>query len=301
MPYKSRTKPKELVILELLNKRKELTSKEKQHYLNLSKGYEGERVFDDFTKKLTYECLILNDLLLEVNNTTFQIDSLVIAQGKIHFYEVKNYEGDYYYQSDKLFKKPRFEVINPLHQLSRSESLLRQLLLSLDFNPQIDASVVFINPNFTLYQAPLDKPIIFPTQINRYIENLNSTPLKLTEKHKKLADQLLALHKTQSPYSQSPSYDYDQIQKGITCSECRSFSVAVEKRKCVCHECGFKETVTTAVLRTVKEFQILFPDEKLTTNVIHNWCQIVESKKPIRRILATNFNTKGQKQGTYYE
>src|SRR5690625_2881877 len=121
MLYISRTKPKKLTILELLNKRKKLTGKEKQHFLNLQKGYEGEVIFDKLTDKLKCECLILNDLLFEVNNTTFQIDSLIIVQGKILFYEVKNHEGDYYYQSDKLYKKPKFEIINPLHLLSRSE------------------------------------------------------------------------------------------------------------------------------------------------------------------------------------
>ncbi|WP_342728897.1 MULTISPECIES: nuclease-related domain-containing protein [Virgibacillus] len=140
-------------------------------------------LFDSLTEKLQCECLILNDLLLIVNNTTFQIDSLIILAGKIYFFEVKNYEGDYYYEYDKLFKKPNLEVINPYLQLSRSESLLRQLLLSLGFKLQIDASIVFINPKFTLYQAPLDKPIIFPTQVKQYMENLNIIPSKLTESH----------------------------------------------------------------------------------------------------------------------
>src|SRR5699024_2086275 len=111
------TKPKELTILELLNKRTGLTSKDKQHYLSLKKGYEGELRFDTFTEKLQNECLILNDLLFEVNNTTFQIDTLIIMQKKIYFYEVKNLEGDYYYENGKLFKKPEYEIVNPLDQL----------------------------------------------------------------------------------------------------------------------------------------------------------------------------------------
>ncbi|MDY0406776.1 nuclease-related domain-containing protein [Virgibacillus sp. 179-BFC.A HS] len=185
MLYKSRTKPKELRILELLDKRKGLAEKDQYHYLNLKKGYEGELLFDSLIEKLQCECLILNDLLLKINNSTFQIDSLIIIQGKICFYEVKNYSGDYFYQSDKLFKKPKLEVINPLHQISRSESLLRQLLLSTGINLQIDASVVFINPEFTLYQAPQDRPFIFPTQVNRHLESLNAIPSKLTDKEKR--------------------------------------------------------------------------------------------------------------------
>ncbi|MUK90581.1 NERD domain-containing protein [Ornithinibacillus sp. L9] len=301
MPHKPRTKSNELIILELLNKRKTLTNKEKQHLFNLKKGYDGELIFDTLTEKLQCECLILNDLLLKVNNTTFQIDSLLIAPVKIYFYEVKNYEGDYIYESDKLFKKPRIEVINPLHQLSRSESLLRQLLLSLGFNPPIDASVVFINPTFTLYQAPLDKPFIFPTQINQHMEDLNVTPSKLNDNHKKLAEKLLSLNLDDSPFSQITAYQYDELRKGITCLSCNSFSVTVANSKCVCLECGNVELVTNAVLRAIKEFKILFPDKKITTTVIYDWCRVVGSKKTLRRILVNNFKVVGAKQWTYYE
>lgn len=302
MIYKLRTKSEELSILEILNKRMNLPRKDKHHYYNLKKGYEGEVRFDSLTEKFQSECLILNDLLLEINHTTFQIDSLMITQGKLYIYEVKNFEGDFYYESDKLFKKPKLEVINPLHQLSRTESLLYQLLLNCGIKLQIDANIVFIHPNFTLYEAPLDQPIIFPTQLNQYIEDFNAMPTKLTEKHKKIAEQLLSLNITHSPFKQVPSYEYDQLKKGITCPRCHSFAVSVVKRTtCICHECEYEEPVTDAVMRAVKEFNTLFPSEKTTTNIIHDWCQIVQSKKTIRRILATHFNIVGTRQWTYYE
>ena len=43
----------------------------------------------------------------KINNTTFQIDTLIIISETIYFFEVKNYEGDYYYESDRLYKKPK--------------------------------------------------------------------------------------------------------------------------------------------------------------------------------------------------
>ena len=167
--YKQRTKPFELKMLESLHRRKALPEEEKRYYYNLAKGYEGEVTFDQLTEQLDCECLILNDLLLNANNTSFQIDSVIVTLGKIYVYEVKNFDGDYYYEADRLFKKPKYEVTNPLHQLVRSESLLRQLLLRNGFNFQIEAFIVFINQAFTLYQAPLNTPIIFPTQVNQHM------------------------------------------------------------------------------------------------------------------------------------
>ncbi|MCP3738627.1 nuclease-related domain-containing protein [Rossellomorea sp. BNER] len=301
MPYKSRSKSTELQILKTLNTRMSLSNKDKQHYFNLKKGYEGEVIFDLLTEKLQSECFILNDLLLKLNNTIFQIDSLIINSEAIYLFEVKNFEGDYYYESDRLYKKPKTEINNPLNQLIRNESLLRQLLQNLGFTIPIYSSVVFINPEFTLYQTPLNKPFIFPTQVNRYLEKLNTIPSKLNRKHKRLADKLISLHIKDSPFKLLPPYDYDQLQKGLPCVKCTSFTISIEGKKCVCKECGHEEIVATAVMRNVKEFKLLFPNRKITTNVIHEWCKEVKSKKRIRTILKKNFKIVGVHQWSFYE
>ncbi len=195
MAYKRRTKSTELIILGFLNTRMTLPEKDMQHYFSLKKGYEGEVLFDSLTEKLQFECYILNDLLFKVNNTMFQIDSLIISE-TIYVYEVKNFEGNYFYDAvkDRLYKRPKKEYNNPLHQLNRGESLFRQLLQNIGYNFPIEAQVVFINPEFTLYQAPLDRPFIFPTQVNSYLKKFDSTPSRLSGKHKLLADKLISLH-----------------------------------------------------------------------------------------------------------
>ncbi|TCP23430.1 nuclease-like protein [Scopulibacillus darangshiensis] len=304
MPYKSRTESNELLILKALNARMTLSDKDKGYYFNLKKGYDGELLFDSLTEKLDCECLILNDLLLKVNNTVFQIDSLIIFSEVIHLFEVKNYDGDYFYEQERLYSRSKSEINNPLTQLSRSESLLRQLLQKLGFKIPIHSSVVFINPEFTLYQAPLDKPFIFPTQVSRFLINLNTTTSKLDRKHKMLADRLISLHIKDSPFKQLPAYDYDQLKKGTTCAKCSSFSITVEgrgNRTCICEECGYEELVDAAVMRSVDEFKLLYPNKKITTNVIHEWCGMMVSKKVIKRILDNNFKIVGVHQWVYYE
>ncbi|WP_164217298.1 nuclease-related domain-containing protein [Virgibacillus sp. YIM 98842] len=174
MQYKERKKPYELEVLEYLDIRMRLSSKDKQYYYALKKGYEGEILFDSLTEKLQCECYILNDLLLNSNNSTFQIDTLIITSETIHLFEVKNLDGDYYYDEEsgkfyKISKIPQSEITNPLHQLDRKESLLRKLLFKHGCNLPISPSVVFIHSEFTLYQAQLNQPIIYPNQIKRYL------------------------------------------------------------------------------------------------------------------------------------
>ena len=171
MILKSRAESDELLKMRSLNTRLELTEKEKFHYLNLEKGYEGEVKFDLLAESLQEEKFIINDLLLEVNNSYFQIDTLIISQGVIHLLEIKNYQGDFYLKSDRLYSvETDREYKNPVDQLKRNATQFRQLLQNLKQNYLVDASVIFINPEFTLYQAPVDHPIILPTQVNRIFE-----------------------------------------------------------------------------------------------------------------------------------
>ena len=302
MIFKPRTETPELRILRSLKNRLPSPTTN-QTYYNLNKGFEGEILFDKRIENLTCPCLVLNDLLFRVNNQTFQVDSLMILNNQLHVFEVKNLEGDYFYEKGCFFprNKPGNEISNPLLQLERTTSLLRQLLQKLDCPISIQSSVIFINPKFVLYQAPLDKPIIFSNQLDRFMQKFNSLQFPLSEKHQQLATQLLSFIEVENPYKRLPSYEYQELRKGITCSVCQSFLVEVRHSKCVCRDCGHVEKVKAAVVRSVEEFKLLFPDEKIMTNKIYEWCQIISPKRKIQRILEKNYIKVGVHQWMYYE
>lgn len=84
MPFKDRTESDELKTLRIINTRMDLSEDKYTYYLGLEKGFAGEVQFDLLTEKLQPECHILNDLLLESNNTIFQIDTTIIFQETIY-------------------------------------------------------------------------------------------------------------------------------------------------------------------------------------------------------------------------
>jgi hypothetical protein len=302
MLLRGRSETDELLVMRFLNIRMELNAKDKFHYLNLEKGYEGEVKFDQLLENLQEDRYIINDLLLQVNNSYFQIDTLIISQGTIHLLDIKNYEGDCYLESDKLYAMTNGrEYKNPINQLNRSASLFRQLLQNLMLNYLLEASVIFINSEFTLYQAPRDQPIIFPTQINRFLNDLNKTPSKLNDGHRKLAQKLISLHQTKNPFSYVPEYNYDQLQKGFYCATCNSFMVSLNNKELVCEKCGGHEKIEHAILRNVGEFKLLFPDRKVTTQSIYEWCRVDLCKKTFCRILKKNYITFGKTRSTYFK
>ncbi|WP_243298591.1 nuclease-related domain-containing protein [Bacillus litorisediminis] len=302
MLLKDRSESDDLMMMRFLNTRMELSEKEKFYYLNLEKGYEGEVKFDQLTESLQEERYIINDLLLEVNNSYFQIDTVIISQGVIHLLDIKNFQGDCYLESDKLYAMTTSrEYKNPLDQLKRSTTLFRQLLQNLKQNYLIEASVIFINPEFTLFQAPIDQPIILPTQVNRFLKDINKTPSKLNNGHKKLAQKLLSLHQTKNPFSMVPKYHYNQLQKGIYCKTCNSFLVSKKNDDFECGICGEHEKIGQAILRNIKEFELLFPEQKITTQRIYEWCKVNLSKRTFSRILKKNYTAYGNTRDTYYK
>jgi len=297
---KNRSKSNELRMLNALNPRMNFTGKEKQYHFHLEKGYEGEIIFDVMLDRLENENLILSDLLFEVNNTMFQIDSLLITRDTLFLFEVKNYEGDYYYDSDLFKTMAGTEIKDPLLQLKKSESLLRQMVKNLGFHFTLEAYIIFINPEFALFQAPLNQPIILPNQLNRFMKKLNNKPSKLDSQHTRLAEKLMTLHKTDSGFSRVPKYEYEQLQKGIICPSCKEVYTEYKQKKFTCVHCHAKESIENALMRTVEEYRLLSPERKITTSAIYEWCNRVLPAKMIRRLLTNNLHSIGEFNTRYY-
>ncbi|WP_445488357.1 hypothetical protein [Niallia sp. 03133] len=62
-----------------------------------------------------------------------------------------------------------------------------------------------------------------------------------------------------------------------------------------------EEAVESAIIRCGEEFKLLFPEGKITTTVIYEWCKVIYSKRKIRRVLEKYFKKVGTNWGSYYE
>lgn len=301
--YKKPQTNKELQSLHYLNSRMKLPVSSFQTYENLQKGYAGERKFHQILRELlSSHCIVLFDLLLESNGTTFQIDCLLIFYDTVFLIEIKNFEGDFYINGDNWYAvATKNEIRNPLLQLERSEFLLRHFLQKHKYNFVVKPYVVFVNNAFTLYGALIKLPIVFPTQLYRFIRTLNNTNSRVTYQHKRLANHFIRHHMKDSPFERLPEYKLHQLRKGISCNHCRSFVKLARFKIVTCQNCGYKESLSSAIMRSVVEFSILFPNEKITVSKIHEWCAFIVSKKVIRRILLQYMTLIRKSQLSYYE
>lgn len=299
-PKKSTT----LEVLEILRKRIELTELDQSIYYNLQKGYNGELRFSSFLKEeLRQDYIVLYDVLLEKANSYFQIDCMIICEEEIHLLDIKNFHDDYYFQGKDFYRvKTGKRAKNPLHQLQRCEDLLRDFLIRSHFNYTIKSYIVFIHPEFTLYQAPLQLNIILPTQVRRFIRKLNQAPVRITQKEQELAQMLRQEHIQENHYEKLPVYDLKELKKGLICLRlhCDGLMKINGRGKLKCEKCDTKESVESSVLRTVIEFSVLFPNKKITTTRICEWCGGAVSKKMVRRILSKYLCLRGKSKLSHF-
>lgn len=301
MIIKPCTPSKELLFFRSLRARLELSQKERQHHIKLEKGFEGEKKFNLLLENDPSDCLIVNDLLLEKNTTVFQIDTLLIAPKKIYHFEVKNFEGDYFIDNDTWYSaSTNLDITNPISQLERSKSLLRKLLHDLGSSLPIESHLIFINAQFMLYHAPMNSSIIFPTQLDRFIKKLNLRSSIMNGSYNQLAHKLVAQHIPDYPIRCKPQYTYEGLQKGIICPACQSFLIKHGEKNLICENCVRVENWEVAVLRSVEELQLLFPNRKITTNGIYEWCGGIKSKKAIRRILMKYYILSGHANNSHF-
>ncbi|KGA97050.1 hypothetical protein AJ85_11020 [Alkalihalobacillus alcalophilus ATCC 27647 = CGMCC 1.3604] len=295
MIIKQRKKPKELLILEsLVNRTKDIPKNYYLRYLNLLKGFEGEQKFDQwFDQDSSENWLQLNDLTFEVNNSIFQIDALIITSNQLFLFEVKNYEGDYKVESNRWFTLAGKEIQNPLLQLQKTETLLRQLLQQHNIHLNICPYLIFIHHEFQLFNNSIDAPIIFASQLNRFMKNFQQEHSKRVASNSSFIQKLLALHLEDPPQHRELEYHYDKLNKGVLCKKCQSLNTQIDGRTIYCFECCYKEPKDLALKRTVNEYRLLFPDNPLLTNTLLNWCQVICSRKTLLRLLKKDYKLTG--------
>ncbi|QQK80268.1 NERD domain-containing protein [Salicibibacter cibi] len=300
MNRKERQEPLELKYFRFLEGRMHLSPEEKRQYTNAQKGFEGEITFDRWIEQnLSTDHLLIKGLLLEHKGELFQIDTLLIFSWQIYLFNVKNHAGDYYINGEKWHFMSGAEIKSPLLQLQRSDFLLRQLLRKLGTTTPIEPSLVFIHPEFILYNAPPQFPIIFSSQLNRFKKKLNSKPSKIERKHEILVERLVSLHLDHSPHTRWPDYDYQTLKKGVICVTCGTF-MSEKERKWICSSCGNQESNEAAIMRNVEAFTFLFPNAKITTNTIYEWCGVKGSASKVKRVLSKNFRRFSHGKGSYY-
>ena len=298
MAYKERQKPRMLCIYEALAKRMKLGQADQYYLLNRDGGFRGECGLDVLTDALDARCLVLNDLQLKHDGSSIQIDTLVICPDKLVVYETKNHKGDHLW-GPLTFRKPSgAKMENPSFQLNRTMSRLGVLLADLKIEMPIEGYVVFINPEFNLLSDRKIEEYLIHGQIPRHFQNFRVRG-EIGPEQQRLADALIRMHNPRFYAEDLPVIDYGNLRKELFCLDCGS-SVRLDGIKSVyCPVCKIRRRTAKTILHNVEEFRLLFPDAKVTTPRMAEWCGM-DNKDCVYRVLRKNYKAVGKGHGRHY-
>lgn len=294
--------PTSLLRYEALTSRKQLSSEDERRYSQLQKGFAGEKRLETTLQSQQSRNIIpLFNNLFESLDREFEIDCLLLTTDTVFLLEVKNYTGNYSVENGNIIHLPsKRQIYNPVTQLDRTEFLFKRMLSDMQINMQVRSFVMFVNYNFVLYEASLQLPIIFPSQIKSFLEKTDRNARALSTDIKRLAKMLIRTRKDSSTYERLPPYNMEELKKGVFCEYCSFVLVRSNHKTFMCSNCRRTVSAKDAVLHAIAQYHLLFPEEKITTNKIAKWCGNSITNNYIREILAKYFKVHSAGRNTYY-
>lgn len=299
---KARSKSQLHIGLEYLDKRMKLPLEDRNRLRNLEKGFQGEELFDSVVKQhLKGDALVLNDLLLNANGNTFQIDSLIITPDKVYLFEIKNFSGNFTNVEGQFYTQHGKVVNHPSIQLKKTRTLLNKLLQEWENHIHVEANVVFVNPSFYLYQARKEDPFLFNPQLAYYLGTISNHKSFLIKQHAYLAEQLIQSQKREVPYQKElPPYRFEELNKGLSCTTCFNLTITRNQRTAMCSSCLKREPLDDVVRFNIKQYLYLFNQTPLTTATIHEWIGESVDKRVVARLLKKDYKKIGHSKATLY-
>ncbi|OAT83296.1 hypothetical protein A6P54_06835 [Bacillus sp. MKU004] len=305
MKMNERKPPQNILYNESLQRRlnplSKLRPKIKEDLLKAWAGYHGECKVDRYVSTIdSKEIYIIHDLTLQVGDTYFQIDTLILSKSFGLILEIKNIAGHLNISSDfgQVTRTLNGEVTgftNPIEQAKRYRIFLLKWLRKKKFpHIPIDFLVVFTNPSSVITSTnPCDE--ILSKTIR--LESLVSTFLSLqhyyknnvlTEKEIKKISQLLLKENT----SYTITKIKEEFVKGVYCTNCKNVSMIRKKGSWFCSICGHFDK--NAHVQAIHDyFELISPS--ITTKEASDFLKI-ESHR-ITRYLLSNMKLKQDGKG----
>lgn len=208
-------KPVSVQTFEALNKRMSFNSTQKYRFQNNQSGVKGEFGFADDLALQTFSHQSIYDSEFETGLYP-QLDFIVITSKVIHLYDVKNFDGIYYYENGH-FRSTKKKIYSPLTQLDRAYDVLDILLQQKNIQLPIVKKLVFVSPNFTLYGNRPDLPIILPSQLNQHFNDITHSSSELQDYHYQITEYIESRKIRKKSYDTKIDYCYDSLTKGVWC------------------------------------------------------------------------------------
>ena len=278
-------KPVSVRTFEALNKRMAFNQGDKRRFDYSQLGVDGEFKLGGRLHQQTFPQLSIYDAEFS-EGLAPQLDFIMITSEAVFLYDVKNFSGIHHYQNGDFYTSST-KYFNPLTQLDRAYDVLDILLKQKNCRLPIVKNLVFINPSFTLYGNDPNLPIILLSQLDQHFRTLSQQSNELTNYHHQIAEYIESKKVVKESYDLKIPYTFEALDKGVWCGSCLKQPMNASKRHFYCPSCKRLETKSAAVERSLIEFKLLFPNQKITPNQLVEWCGNTISHPYARQVIKT--------------
>lgn len=143
-------------------------------YLNSPtyKGKNGERIVAKVLENISINTKVINDIILNDNGKSRQIDHIVINEYGVFVIETKNYGGVIYGKElsenwSQYLKNKKYELKNPIHQNYGHYKIVKKLLE--EETDEIEPIVVFIKR--CKLKLETKSKVVYHDQLRNYIKS----------------------------------------------------------------------------------------------------------------------------------
>lgn len=241
---------------------------------------------------------IANFQFLSSQNTSYQIDFILILPHCLVILEVKNITGvaryiPHAHEFQRIKSTGEIDSFrNPFDQAFRHQQLLEMLLKKSNITLPVLYAVIMTNPNCTIDPSLKGYPIFHLSYLRRYLSQLNNNT---NEKINTQRVKRLLLKHFQIPPPQKIVHA-DKLIRGIICVKCNgqmTYAHGISN----CLNCGHKTRL--GIHETIRDFYLLIGDQ--ITNEKLRWFSLIKSSFTASKILSRlAFERHGNSVATTY-
>ncbi|QHS23543.1 NERD domain-containing protein [Virgibacillus sp. MSP4-1] len=274
-------------------------------------GYQGEKSVDYQLSHLPLnKYYILHNLRLPDNKSFFQIDTLLLSYYYILNMEIKNFGGSIYFddhfgQVIQTQNGKEKALPDPIYQINRQELQLEKWLRRHNFPfVPIESIVVFGNANTTIKAepgSPAFEKVMHSAKILKKLEEFDQKYKYASLKRNQVQSISDTLIKEHTPKRQDILRKYSisesEVIKGTRCPRCSAVPIQRQKRKWICHKCGFSSK--KAHLDSLQDYALLF-SPTITNQQFREFFSIPSPSTASKMLANSEFKKNGHTKGTKY-
>ncbi len=250
---------------------------------NLRRGYEGELAFDKVLEDEfgDVDFIHIKDYCFKVGRGTsgstksessidreIQIDNLIVAGDRMITFEVKNYNFDLKYDAGHWTYLNGRKFSDPLIQIRRQQNALQELVEEPGFTVKVFSTIVFINPDQTIYNLPEHPEIIVRSNL---LKKLKKVLRENRHDYSKLKKYLEVRRLPESQYQGEVGVLFEELKTGVFCGECGERLHKKSNYNYFCQSCDQIFPILTVIKQMIYELRILNVNWKITASILHKF------------------------------